>query len=100
MRFSLLLADVDNTLFNFHSAERAAFAAVSARFSLPPGEASFALYQEINKRLKNISESDKLACKTVRLLPFGNDGESVIRRVVKHGTSCFGLCRRIFSTGA
>ncbi len=51
MRFSLLLADVDNTLFNFHSAERAAFAAVSARFSLPPGEASFALYQEINKRL-------------------------------------------------
>lgn len=58
------------------------------------------LAQEINKRLKNISESDKLACKTVRLLPFGNDGESVIRRVVKHGTSCFGLCRRIFSTGA
>ena len=35
MRFSLLLSDVDNTLFDFHSAERAAFAAVSARFALP-----------------------------------------------------------------
>ena len=51
MRFSLLLADVDNTLFDFHSAERAAFAAVSARFALPKDPAVFACYQAINKRL-------------------------------------------------
>ena len=49
MRFSLLLSDVDNTLFDFRSAERAAFAAVSARFALPEDEDLFALYQAINK---------------------------------------------------
>lgn len=49
MRFSLLLSDVDDTLFDFHSAERAAFAAVSARFSLPGGEETFALYQAANR---------------------------------------------------
>jgi 2-haloacid dehalogenase len=49
VRFSLLLSDVDNTLFDFRSAERAAYAAVSARFSLPGGETTFALYQAINK---------------------------------------------------
>jgi 2-haloacid dehalogenase len=48
MRFSLLLSDVDNTLFDFQSAERAAYAAVSARFSLPDDEELFALYRAIN----------------------------------------------------
>lgn len=51
MRFCLLLADVDNTLFDFRSAERAAFAAVSARFALPEDPSVFARYQAINKRL-------------------------------------------------
>jgi 2-haloacid dehalogenase len=50
MRFSLLLSDVDNTLYDFRNAERAAFAAVSARFALPDDPAVYALYQEINKR--------------------------------------------------
>jgi 2-haloacid dehalogenase len=48
MRFSLLLCDIDNTLFDFRSAERAAYAAVAARFSLPDGEELFALYRAIN----------------------------------------------------
>jgi HAD superfamily hydrolase (TIGR01549 family) len=50
MRFSLLLSDVDNTLFDFHSAERAAYAAVAARFSLPGDADIFALYKAINTR--------------------------------------------------
>ncbi|MBE0600246.1 MAG: HAD family hydrolase [Firmicutes bacterium] len=47
-RFSLLLCDVDNTLFDFRSAERAAYAAVAARFSLPDDEELFLLYKAIN----------------------------------------------------
>ncbi|MFH1511840.1 MAG: HAD-IA family hydrolase [Bacillota bacterium] len=50
MRFSLLLADVDDTLLEFHSAERAAYAAVSARFLIPDDEELFLLYQAINRR--------------------------------------------------
>ena len=50
MRFSLLLADVDNTLFDFHSAERAAYAAVSARFLIPDDDDTFSLYKRINTR--------------------------------------------------
>lgn len=48
MRFSLLLCDIDNTIFDFRSAERAAYAAVSARFSLPDDEELFLLYKAIN----------------------------------------------------
>ncbi|MBN1777300.1 MAG: HAD-IA family hydrolase [Clostridiales bacterium] len=48
MRFSLLLCDIDNTIFDFRSAERAAYAAVAARFSLPGDEELFALYKAIN----------------------------------------------------
>lgn len=47
-RFSLLLCDVDNTIFDFRSAERAAYAAVTARFSLPEDEELFLLYKAIN----------------------------------------------------
>jgi 2-haloacid dehalogenase len=47
-RFSLLLCDVDNTLFDFRSAERAAYDAVTARFSLPEEEELFLLYKAIN----------------------------------------------------
>ena len=47
-RFSLLLCDVDNTLFDFRSAERAAYAAVAARFLLPEDEELFLLYKAIN----------------------------------------------------
>ena len=50
MRCSLLLADVDNTLFDFRSAERAAYAAVTAHFSLPDDEELFLLYKAINTR--------------------------------------------------
>ena len=49
-RFSLLLCDVDNTLFDFRSAERAAYAAVTARFSLPEDEELFLLYKAINTK--------------------------------------------------
>ena len=50
MRYSLLLCDVDNTLFDFRSAERAAYAAVAARFSLPDDEELYLLYKAINNR--------------------------------------------------
>ena len=50
MRFSLLLCDIDNTIFDFRSAERAAYAAVAARFSLPEDEELFLLYKAINTR--------------------------------------------------
>ncbi len=47
-RISLLLCDVDNTIFDFRSAERAAYAAVTARFSLPEDEELYLLYKAIN----------------------------------------------------
>ena len=70
MRFSLLLSDVDNTLFDFHSAERAAYAAVSARFHLPADEDTFALYRAINARHWRLLNGGKTTSAKLRLARF------------------------------
>lgn len=73
MRYSLLLSDVDNTLYDFRSAERAAFAAVSARFALPDDPAVFSLYQEINKKhwqLLDRGETTSQSLRTDRFADF------------------------------
>ncbi len=99
MRFCLLLADVDNTLFDFHSAERAAFAAVSARFALPGDSASFALYQEINKTLWQMldrGETNSFRLRVDRFsmfldalrLPTGNAKKMSDYYVLKLGEQC------------
>ena len=49
-QYSLLLCDVDNTIFDFRSAERAAYAAAAARFSLPDDEELYLVYKAINTR--------------------------------------------------
>ena len=48
MSVSLLLCDVDNTIFDFRRAEREAYAAVAARFSLPDDEELYLVYKAIN----------------------------------------------------
>lgn len=70
MRFSLLLSDVDNTLFDFHSAERAAFAAVAARFQLPGDEDTYALYQAINRRHWKLLNGGQTTSAKLRLARF------------------------------
>jgi 2-haloacid dehalogenase len=70
MTFSLLLSDVDNTLFDFRSAERAAFAAVSAHFHLPGDEDTFALYRAINKRHWTLLNGGRTTSAKLRLARF------------------------------
>ncbi len=70
MLFSLLLSDVDNTLFDFHSAERAAFAAVTARFHLPGDEDTFALYRAINRRHWKLLNGGQTTSAKLRLARF------------------------------
>ncbi len=48
-RFSLLLADADNTLLDFDAAERAAFFDLCGQLGFQADEAAFALYRRINK---------------------------------------------------
>ncbi|MDD4075609.1 MAG: HAD-IA family hydrolase [Eubacteriales bacterium] len=63
-RFSLLLSDVDNTLFDFRSAERAAYATVSARFALPDEEDVFKLYKAVNTfHWKKLSRGETTAAR-------------------------------------
>ena len=50
MRYHLLLADADNTLFDFSRAERAALERTLTRYGLPADEATVARYSAINDR--------------------------------------------------
>jgi len=77
MRFSLLLSDIDNTLFDFRSAERAAFAAVSARFALPTDPAVFTLYQEINRRHWQKLDRGETTSRALRLDRFRDFAEAM-----------------------
>lgn len=51
MRYQTLLMDADDTLFDFHAAEREAFALLAKQFSLPGDEQTYALYHSINAAL-------------------------------------------------
>lgn len=48
LRYHVLLADADGTLFDFHAGERAALAETLADFSLPCDDAVAALYSRVN----------------------------------------------------
>lgn len=49
--YAFLLADADNTLFDFPAGERIALRQTLAAFSLPSGEAALATYHRINETL-------------------------------------------------
>ena len=49
MRYGLLLADADGTLFDFHTGERVAFTATMEAFGLPATEETAALYSRVNQ---------------------------------------------------
>ncbi|MCE5343016.1 MAG: HAD-IA family hydrolase [Eubacteriales bacterium] len=48
MRYDVLLADADGTLFDFHAGERAALASALTAFALPVDDAIAALYSRVN----------------------------------------------------
>ena len=49
MRYDLLLADADGTLFDFHAGERAALFETLAAFAIPPGDEVAGLYSRVNQ---------------------------------------------------
>ena len=49
MRYDLLLADADGTLFDFHAGEKQALATAFSAYALPPDEETIALYSRINQ---------------------------------------------------
>ena len=48
MRYDLLLADADGTLFDFHAGERVALRETLAAFAIPAGDDVAALYSRVN----------------------------------------------------
>jgi len=70
-RYDLLLADADNTLFDFHAAEKAALADALAQWGLPRDEGVTLLYSRINQSLWEAHERGEIsqeALKTERFL--------------------------------
>ena len=49
MRYELLLADADGTLFNFHAGEKIALTAALTAFGLPTDDDTAALYSRVNR---------------------------------------------------
>ena len=49
MRYDVLLADADGTLFDFHAGERAALFETLAAFAIPPGDEVAGLYSRVNQ---------------------------------------------------
>ena len=49
MKYDVLLADADGTLFDFHTGEKIALRATLTRFDLPVDENTVALYSKINE---------------------------------------------------
>jgi len=77
MRFSLLLADADNTLFNFHAAERAAFSAVVERFGLPATEEIFQTYRRINHKHWDLLNGGKTTSAQLRTARFADFADAI-----------------------
>ena len=76
MRFSLLLADADNTLLDFNAAERAAFFALAEQYSLGADEALFTLYRDINRRHWALLHSGQTTSAKLRVARFAEFAEA------------------------
>lgn len=77
MRFSLLLADADNTLFNFHAAERAAFSAVVSRYGLPESEEIFQTYRRINHKHWQMLNGGQTTSARLRVARFADFADTI-----------------------
>ena len=77
MRFSLLLADADNTLLDFHAAEHAAFFTLAERFCLHADEAMFALYRSINHKHWALLHDGKTTSAKLRIARFADFAEAI-----------------------
>lgn len=97
MRYDLLLADADGTLFDFHAGERAALEAALLAEGIPCDEATAALYSRVNRshwqrlergettqqRLRVERFADFLAELAARGTPYpATDSEALSRRFV------------------
>ena len=51
MKYTYLLFDADNTLFNFDRANQEAFHAVCRQFDIPDSDETFALYERCNNEM-------------------------------------------------
>ncbi|MDD3212458.1 MAG: HAD-IA family hydrolase [Eubacteriales bacterium] len=73
MRYQVLLADADGTLFDFHAGERIALGSALAAFGLPMGDEIAALYSRVNlshwKRLER-GETTQARLKVERFSDF------------------------------
>jgi len=73
LRYDLLLADADGTLFDFHAGERAAFNAAMEAYGLPADDESAALYSRVNlghwKRLER-GETTQARLRVERFVDF------------------------------
>ncbi len=87
MRYDLLLADADGTLFDFHAGERAALQATLAAFGFPVDDEIAALYSRVNlshwKRLER-GETTQARLKVERFADF-------LRELAQRGTALPGV---------
>ena len=69
-KYAVLLADADNTLFDFPQGERLALLETLRDFALPCDEASVACYQHINEALWAALERGEVTQERLRVLRF------------------------------
>lgn len=69
-KYSLLLADADNTLFDFYAAEKTALSATLAIFGLPCGEETAKLYTGINEALWKAYERREITQEALKVERF------------------------------
>lgn len=70
MDYKLLLADADNTLFDFHAAEAAAISATFSEMNIPVTGENTALYSAINEDLWKALERGEVTQEELRVLRF------------------------------
>lgn len=72
LRYHVLLADADGTLFNFHEGERAALAETLAAFRLPCDEGVAALYSQVNQKHWKMLERGETTQQRLRVERFAD----------------------------
>ncbi len=69
-KYTVLLADADGTLLDFHAAEGEAFRAVCAEMGIAPDDAKLAAYSRINDALWRAFERKEVTQAEIRVLRF------------------------------
>lgn len=72
LRYQVLLADADGTLFDFHAGERAALAQTLAAFGLPCDDATAALYSRVNLKHWKMLERGETTQQRLRVERFAD----------------------------